>query len=95
MAKDSAQRQAQYRSRRPFAGPDGNGERRINTWVSTGCALALARLARHKGTTQRQIIERLILTEDQQIIDELPHDRFDEQFDEYFAVNLCKTRKVK
>ncbi|QWY75870.1 MAG: hypothetical protein JVY19_05455 [Ferrovum myxofaciens] len=49
MAKDSAQRQAQYRSKRPYAGVDGNGERRINTWVSTGCALALARLARHKG----------------------------------------------
>ncbi|XXG31956.1 MAG: hypothetical protein WJ306_05165 [Ferrovum myxofaciens] len=36
MAKDSAQRQAQYRSKRPYAGVDGNGERRINTWVSTG-----------------------------------------------------------
>ncbi|VAY88732.1 hypothetical protein CARN8_3790002 [mine drainage metagenome] len=35
MAKDSAQRQAQYRSKRPYAGVDGNGERRINTWVST------------------------------------------------------------
>lgn len=52
-------------------------------------------MARHKGTTQRQIIERLILAEDQQIIDAFPHDRFDEQFDEYLALNLCKTRKVK
>ncbi|EQD74986.1 hypothetical protein B1A_04203 [mine drainage metagenome] len=95
MAKDSAQRQAQYRSKRPYAGVDGNGERRINTWVSTGCALALARLARHKGTTQRQIIERLILTEDQQVINAFPLDRFDEQFDEYLAVNLYKTRKAK
>ena len=91
MAKDSAQRQAQYRSRRPHAGADGNGERRINTGVSTGCALALARLARHKGTSQRQIIERLILTEDQQIIDAFPPD----QFDDYFAANRDKTEKVK
>ncbi|XXG32176.1 MAG: hypothetical protein WJ306_06415 [Ferrovum myxofaciens] len=81
--------------KRPYAGVDGNGERRINTWVSTGCALALARLARHKGTTQRQIIERLILTEDQQVINAFPLDRFDEQFDEYLAVNLYKTRKAK
>ncbi|WP_297478988.1 hypothetical protein [Ferrovum sp.] len=57
--------------------------------------MALARLARHKGASQRQIIERLILTEDQQIIDAFPPDQFDEQFDDYFAANQGKTGKVK
>ena len=43
MAKTGAERQTAYRKGRPMAGE--NGERRINTWVSTGAALGLSRLA--------------------------------------------------
>ncbi len=46
MPKTAAERQAAYRARRPFAGTDNNGERRINTWVNTGTYLALKRLSR-------------------------------------------------
>jgi hypothetical protein len=67
MAKSAAERQREYRQRRPFAGQDGNGERRINTWVSTGAALALQRLARHHGVTQREMLERLVLDADRQV----------------------------
>jgi hypothetical protein len=43
---------------RPTAGE--NGERRINTWVTTSTALALTRLARHYGVTRRVMLERLV-----------------------------------
>lgn len=59
----SAERQRAYRAQRPFAGD--NGERRLQAWVTTGTVLALARLARHAGTTQRAILEQLILAADQ------------------------------
>ena len=62
MAKTAAQRQADYRGRRATAGD--NGERRINTWVSTGAALALARLAQHHGLSRRELLERLVLAAD-------------------------------
>jgi hypothetical protein len=64
MAKTAAQRQAHYRARRPFAGHDGNGERRLNLWLSTSAHLAIQRLARRYGVTQREIIERLAIAED-------------------------------
>jgi hypothetical protein len=56
MAQSGAARQAVYRQRRAMAGD--NGERRINTWVATGAALTLARVARHHGVSQREILER-------------------------------------
>jgi hypothetical protein len=83
MAKSSAERQREYRARRPFAGPDGNGERRINTWVSTGAALALERLARHHGLTKRQMLEQLIEAADERVRKRL---KSDAEWDEYFVV---------
>lgn len=65
MAKTAAERQADYRARRATAGD--NGERRINTWVSTGAALALARLAQHHGLSQRDTLERLLLEAEKDI----------------------------
>ncbi|WP_426104106.1 hypothetical protein [Massilia sp. TSP1-1-2] len=66
MAKTAAERQAAYRARRPMAG--SNGERRLNTWVSTGTHLALERIATRDGVTQRQVLERLIRVEDDRIL---------------------------
>jgi hypothetical protein len=83
MAKTAAERQREYRARRPFAGPDGNGERRINTWVSTGAALALERLARHHGVTKRQMLEQLIEAADERIRKRI---KSDAEWDEYFRV---------
>lgn len=68
MAKTNAERQAEYRARRPHEGADGNGERRLSLWVDTGTALALKRLARHSGTTQREVIRRLVAAPDDAII---------------------------
>lgn len=82
MAKTTAERQADYRAGRATAG--GNGERRINTWVTTGAYLALTRLSKRYCVTQRQMIERLILAADQQVVDALDPDS--EEWMSYFGV---------
>lgn len=64
MAKTGAERQKEYRAQRQLAGEDGNGERRINTWVSTRAALALDRLAKSYGVTKREMLERLLVAEE-------------------------------
>ena len=67
MAKTVAERRAEYRARRALAGENQNGERRISTWVNTSTTMALRRLAKRHGVTQREIIERLIRGEDEAI----------------------------
>ena len=83
MSKTTAQRQAQYRERRQTAGPEGNGERQLSTWISTGAFLGLARLARRYGVTKRELIEGLIRIEDDRMIAPLEPDT--PEWDEYFA----------
>ncbi len=83
-AKTAAQRQAEYRKRRPFAGPEGNGERRLNTWVSTSAALALARLSNRYGVTNRAMLEKLILEADERISASLELDS--PEWDDYHRV---------
>lgn len=82
MATSTAERQAKYRRSRAYAGD--NGERRINTWVSSGTALALGRLAKRNGVTQREMLERLVLGADQQILSAL--DPESSEWEEYFSV---------
>jgi hypothetical protein len=79
MAQTAAQRQAAYRKRRPEAGD--NGERRLNTWLSTGAALALKRLAAHHGMTQRQILEQMLISAEDEILEELRSN--DEAFNQF------------
>lgn len=83
MAKTAAQRQAAYRASRYKAGPNGNGERRLNTWVSTGTHLALERLAKRYGVTQREVLERLICAEDDGVLAGLKTDT--PEWDAYFG----------
>jgi hypothetical protein len=83
MSQTTAQRQAQYRARRQTAGPDGNGERQLSTWISTGAFLGLARLARRYGVTKRELIEGLVKIEDDRVIATLELDT--PEWDEYFA----------
>lgn len=82
MAKTVAERQAAYRKGRAEAGE--NGERRLNTWVSTGSSLALDRLAKRYGVTKREMIERLVLEADQKIVGSLDPDST--EWGEYFSV---------
>ena len=82
MTKTLAKRQADYRKRRPTTGD--NGERRINTWVTTAAYLALQRLANQNAITKRAMLENLILEADQKILSILDPDS--KEWDEYFNV---------
>ena len=70
MAKTAAQRQSEYRARRN----DGEGDRRINTWVTSSTDFALDRLARHRGVTRRQMLEQMIDDADTAILRSLELD---------------------
>jgi hypothetical protein len=78
MSKTVAQRQSEYRARRD----DGDGERRINTWVSCTAYFALKRLARRHGVSRRHILEHLICEADAALLKTLSSDT--PQWDEYF-----------
>lgn len=84
MTTTSAARQQAYRAKRPFAGD--NGERRLQSWVSTATALALGRLARRASTTQRAILEQLIQDADRAVTQGMS----DDEFDQYFALQRNK-----
>ncbi|HIJ94819.1 MAG TPA: hypothetical protein HPP94_03590 [Desulfuromonadales bacterium] len=66
----TAERQRAYRSRRN----DGDGVRRIDTWVSDEAFRALKRLAHHEGVSRKEIIQRLILDVDAGILKRLEID---------------------
>ncbi|AOJ67344.1 MULTISPECIES: hypothetical protein [Burkholderia] len=83
MTQTTAQRQAAYRARRETAGKDGNGDRRLDMWMSTEAYLALTRLARRYSVTKRQMLERLIARADDAIVRRLDPDS--EQWDQYFG----------
>ena len=70
MPKTSRERQAAYRSRRQ----DGEGEYRLNTWISSQASFALGRLARHQGLSRRAVLEQLVIAADQAILDSLDLD---------------------
>lgn len=68
MAKTSAERQAEYRARRlDGSNQDGDRDRRLNTWLGATPHYALRRLAKRYGVTQREMIERLVIAEDDRI----------------------------
>ena len=81
MAKTTAERQTNYRNSRTMVGE--SGEKRINTWVSTGSHMALSRLANRYGVTKREMLERLITEADQKIEDTLKND---EEWETYHSV---------
>lgn len=72
MAKTPSQRQAAYRAKRATAGD--NGERRLDTWISTAASLALDRLAKRDRVTKREIIEQLALAANERIVASLDPD---------------------
>ena len=68
MAKTTAERQATCRASRDTARVDGNEQRRVSMWLSTGAALAMARLACRYGVTQRELVENMLLAEDDRVL---------------------------
>jgi hypothetical protein len=69
MAKTTAERQKDYRAKRPFAGD--NGERRLNTWINSSTHFALERLAVSYGVTKREMLEKLVVDADEKMIKKL------------------------
>ena len=80
MSLTAAERQKRYRENRKLA---DNGYRQINVWVSTEAALALKRLARRNGVTQRALLERLLIDEQNRLMAGLS----DEEFAEYLLLS--------
>lgn len=74
MAKTAAERQRAYRANRPFAGEEGNGERRIAAYVNTRAFLALDRLANRYGITKRELLEKLLIAEEDKVLEGLDLD---------------------
>ena len=66
MALTNSERQARFKQNAAFKN-DGQGLRRVEAWLTTGAVLALERLASHGKTTRRDILERLLLSEQDQI----------------------------
>lgn len=83
MAKTTAERQAAYRERQDSGGVDGNGQRRVSMWLSTEAALALGRLSSRYGVTQRELVEKMLLAEDERILATMKIDTT--EWDSYFA----------
>ena len=84
MAQTTAERQAAYRARRATAGNDGNGERRLDMWVTTEADLALARLAHRYSVTKREMLERLVVRADAAVVRRFDPDSA--EWDAYFRV---------
>lgn len=80
MAKTSAQRQAAYR----YRCDEGEGDRRLNTWISVPAYFALKRLALKENVTQREMIERLVIQTDALVLKKLNPDT--PEWDKYFNV---------
>jgi hypothetical protein len=75
MALTGAERQRKYRENRKLA---DNGYRQINTWISTEAYEALRRMARRDGVTQREMLERLLIKEQNRIMREMSDTALDE-----------------
>lgn len=87
-AKTTAERQAAYRARQACGANDG--QKRVSLWLSTGCALALARLARRHGSTQREFLEKLVLAEDDKVLATMALDS--PEWRAYFQPQLMRAR---
>jgi hypothetical protein len=83
-AKTAAQRQAESRAKRYKAGAHGDGQRQLNTWLDTGAALALERVANRYSVTKSQLLERLIREEDARILETIDYNS--KEWNDYFGL---------
>ncbi|ECH3817567.1 hypothetical protein FPC62_26740 [Salmonella enterica] len=80
MALSNKERQKQYRNSRNSRG--GLGDSRINTFVTFEANNNLNRLSRYYNLSKRQVLELLINTANQKLIDNLEIDS--PEWDKYF-----------
>jgi len=79
MAKTPAQRQAEYRKRQ-----DRGDGHRLNAWIGSKAHFALKRLARRYGVTKLETIERLLIAEEDRILESIELDS--PEWNAYFGV---------
>jgi hypothetical protein len=65
--KDNAKRQAEYRKRHIKEGSD----QRLNVILGLDAKLALERMAKHYGVTNKNVLERLLLEAQSQLIEQM------------------------
>lgn len=87
-AKTMAERQAAYRARQACG--ENDWQKRVSLWLSAGCALALARLARRHGSTQREFLEKLVLAEDDKVLATMALDS--PEWSAYFQLQPMRAR---
>jgi predicted nucleic acid-binding protein len=80
MALTAAERQKRYRENRKQT---DNGYRQINTWISTEAYEALRRMAKRDGVTQREMLERVLIDAQGEIMRRLS----DDELSSYLSLN--------
>lgn len=74
--KDNAKRQAEYRNRHMKEGSD----QRLNVILGLDAKLALERMAKHGGVTNKSLLERVLLETQSRLLEEMD----DEQQTRYY-----------
>ncbi len=92
MRKSNAQRQQDYRDRHlKQAGEQHEMLERINHMVSLSAKCSLKRLASYYGVTQRAMLERVIATANNKLINTLTS----QQQNDYYDMNITLRSNVK
>ena len=81
--KDNAKRQAEYRQRHMKEGSD----QRLNVILGLDAKLALERMAKHEGITNKSLLERVLLETQSRILEEMDG----EQQTRYYDVKTSTT----
>lgn len=82
MAKSNSERQREYRKNKYIRGE--NGDLRINTFVAFEAGHNLGRLAKYYKLSKRQVLELLINTASQKLIDNMEMDS--PEWNKYFNI---------
>lgn len=91
-AKTSADRQALYRRRKQLAGD--NGKSNLNVWIDNSALFALRRLAAFYQKTELEILEKLIVKADEDVMGSVSSKGDNSVFDAYIDKTLRVTEKT-
>ena len=81
--KDNAKRQAEYRQRHIKEGSD----QRLNVILGLDAKLALERMAKHDGVTNKRLLERILLEAQSRLLEDMDG----EQQTRYYDVKTSTT----
>lgn len=83
----TAQRQAAYRARRKELGEQGKpGDARLNVWLCYDAHAGLKRLAHHRGISQRELLESILIELDNKTASQIEEN----QLDSYYRYAVTK-----